>query len=107
MGLCHQRGNIRVRKSRWEPCVPREAGVLQAGGTRQCKGPGGRRPGTSGQQGRGQNQASVQWDEGYVIFKSVAQFPSCWALVGTPLAAHTGWTREQGQKQGGWGQNWV
>lgn len=59
MGLCHQRGNIRARKRRWEPCTSREAGVLQAEGTRQCKGPGGRGPGTSGQQGRGRTEQVV------------------------------------------------
>lgn len=28
VGLCHQRGNIRARKRRWEPCTSREVGVL-------------------------------------------------------------------------------
>lgn len=59
VGLCHQRGNIRARKRRWVLCTSQEAGVLQAEGTRQCKEPGGRGPGTSGQQGRDRTERVV------------------------------------------------
>lgn len=106
VGLCHQRGNIRARKRRWVLCTSQEAGVLQAEGTRQCKEPGGRGPGTSGQQGRGRTERvvsgmRVMWSSN--LWLSFLPDGHWWGCLWPPTQdglGNKGRSREVGDKTG-------
>lgn len=88
---------------RWEPCTSWEnitgrgdqAEVLQAEGLVHL--------------GNREETAHSEWPVGY---RGSVPWPLSWRVTNTgidrdSLAAHTGWTWEQRQKQRGWGQSWV
>lgn len=100
VGRCHQRDNIWGRQEDGSHAHPGR--ILQAGETRQRFY---------------RQRAWYIWATGKrqhtaVGYRGSVPWPPSWRVTNTgidrdSLAAHTGWTWEQRQKQRGWGQSWV